>query len=74
MNTVLPGRILDRAADLGRRLGGDGRGLGFGSAVPAGRAGTVEEIAAVAAFLCSDRASYVTGVALAVDGGLLRAI
>jgi DNA-binding GntR family transcriptional regulator len=30
--------------------------------VPAGRAGTTEEFASVAAFLCSDRASYVTGV------------
>ena len=40
--------------------------------VPAGRLGTPEEIAAVAAFLCSERASYVTGVALLVDGGLTR--
>ena len=45
-----------------------------GRRCPPARAGTAEEIAAVAAFLCSDRASYVTGVALAVDGGLLRAI
>jgi len=42
--------------------------------VPAGRLGRPEEMAAAAAFLCSDRASYITGTALAVDGGMLRGI
>ncbi|WP_431301606.1 SDR family NAD(P)-dependent oxidoreductase [Sediminicoccus sp. BL-A-41-H5] len=37
--------------------------------VPLGRIGTVEEIAAMVVFLCSDRASFVTGEAIAVDGG-----
>jgi 3-oxoacyl-[acyl-carrier protein] reductase len=37
--------------------------------VPLGRVGEPEEFANVAAFLCSERASYVSGVALAVDGG-----
>lgn len=36
-----------------------------------GRAGSVEEVAATAAFLCSGEASYVTGTALVVDGGQL---
>ena len=40
----------------------------------AGPTGRVEEIAAAAAFLCSDRASYITGVALPVDGGMLRSL
>jgi len=39
------------------------------SGIPAGRIGTPEEFAALAAFLCSERAGYVTGVAIPVDGG-----
>ena len=39
-------------------------------AVPIGRIGTPEEIASAALFLVSDDASYVTGVALPVDGGM----
>ena len=41
----------------------------LGKNVPLGRIGEVEEFANVAAFLCSERASYVSGIALAVDGG-----
>jgi 3-oxoacyl-[acyl-carrier protein] reductase len=39
-------------------------------AIPLGRAGRPEEIAAAAEWLCSDAASYITGTVLAVDGGL----
>ncbi|MEP6571556.1 MAG: SDR family oxidoreductase [Gemmatimonadota bacterium] len=44
------------------------------SAVPARRVGTPEEFAAAAVFLASTRASYVTGTALSIDGGLHRSI
>jgi 3-oxoacyl-[acyl-carrier protein] reductase len=42
--------------------------------IPAGRLGTVEELAAAAVFLCSQAASYVTGTAILVDGGLSRSV
>ena len=42
--------------------------------VPVGRLGTDQEIAAVIAFLCSEAASYVTGAAWSVDGGIVPVI
>jgi 3-oxoacyl-[acyl-carrier protein] reductase len=70
-NTILPGRIAtDRLAELYGSL--DEAEAVAREEVPAGRLGTVDEIAAAAAFLCSEQASYVTGVALLVDGGLTR--
>ena len=41
------------------------------SAIPLGRLGRPEECAEVAAWLCSDLASYITGACIPVDGGLL---
>jgi NAD(P)-dependent dehydrogenase (short-subunit alcohol dehydrogenase family) len=41
----------------------------MGKSVPLGRMGRAEEFAAMACFLASDRASYVTGTAINVDGG-----
>lgn len=40
--------------------------------IPWGRMGTPEEVAAAAVFLCSERASWITGVCLIVDGGQHR--
>lgn len=38
--------------------------------VPAGRAGTPEEVAALVAFLCSDVAGYINGQVIGIDGGM----
>ena len=46
----------------------------FASGVPLGRVATPEEFAAVAAFLCSERASFVTGATIPVDGGASRGL
>ena len=73
VNTVLPGRIAtDRLADPQGSF--EGAEQAAKEQVPAGRLGTVEEFAAVAAFLCSEPASYVTGAAVLVDGGLTQSI
>lgn len=73
VNSVLPGMIgTDR---LGALMGSPEQVAQMAQAVvPTGRVGTPEEFAAVVAFLCSGPASYVTGTALAVDGGRNRAV
>jgi NAD(P)-dependent dehydrogenase (short-subunit alcohol dehydrogenase family) len=63
MNNVLPGWIDSLPATEERR-----------AAVPMGRYGASEEIAATVAFLVSDGAGYITGQNLRVDGGLMRGI
>jgi 3-oxoacyl-[acyl-carrier protein] reductase len=69
INSLLPGVI---ATDRTRSLGSDAPEQV--QALPAKRLGTVEEFAAAAAFLCSARASYITGTTLLVDGGATRAV
>jgi len=69
INSLLPGLI---ATDRTRALGVDAPDQV--QALPAKRLGTVEEFAAAGAFLCSARASYITGTTLLVDGGVTRAI
>ena len=46
----------------------------FTATVPMGRMGEPREFAALAAFLASERASYITGQSMAVDGGWIRAL
>jgi 3-oxoacyl-[acyl-carrier protein] reductase len=73
INSALPGRIAtDRLAQNFGSI--EAAHEAAKSTIPAGRLGTVEEFAAVAAFLCSAPASYVTGTAVLVDGGLTQSI
>jgi 3-oxoacyl-[acyl-carrier protein] reductase len=73
LNTLLTGRIgTDRLRDESGSL--DAAEAAARDQVPAGRLGTPEEMAAVAAFLCSRRASYVTGEAIRIDGGMTAAV
>jgi 3-oxoacyl-[acyl-carrier protein] reductase len=73
LNTILPGRIatdrishlhgsIEKAEEIAR------------DEIPAGRLGSPEELAAAAAFLCSERASYITGTTILVDGGLTNSL
>jgi 3-oxoacyl-[acyl-carrier protein] reductase len=65
VNAVLPGNILTEGlADLGEDYL-----AGMARAIPAGALGTPEDIGYAAAFLASDEAGYITGQAIAVDGG-----
>jgi 3-oxoacyl-[acyl-carrier protein] reductase len=72
VNSVAPGRIAtERIASMSGTPLEDLRSLPQPD-VPVGRLGEPQEMGDVIAFLCSERASYVTGVNLMVDGGLTR--
>ena len=72
VNTIAPGRIdTDRLRSV---YGDSGPPTADLENVPARRLGTPAEIAAVVAFLASDRAGYVTGAVIPVDGGLTRGL
>jgi NAD(P)-dependent dehydrogenase (short-subunit alcohol dehydrogenase family) len=67
VNCVSPGYIATR---LTRAVVDDERLRSrIESRIPAGRIGTVDDVAGVVAFLCSDEAAYVTGQDVGVDGG-----
>jgi NAD(P)-dependent dehydrogenase (short-subunit alcohol dehydrogenase family) len=53
-----------------RAVGGEEDVKALFARIPLGRSGSVEELAGVIAFLASDKASYLTGCALDVSGGM----
>lgn len=72
VNAVCPGTV--RTPMLEGFTGGDEKALeAMGKMMPIGRLATPEEIAAAVVWLCSDQASYVTGMAMPVDGGAAAA-
>ena len=74
VTTIMPGNVLTPGADAIRQNFADAMGVPLEattSAVPLGRPGDPHDIAEAVAYLASDRAQWVTGANLVVDGGEL---
>ncbi len=79
VNSISPGSIATPMLELAARTFSPELPVGqvfdrFGKSHPLGRIGTAEEVAELAAFLASDRASFCTGADYRIDGGLTAAI
>jgi 3-oxoacyl-[acyl-carrier protein] reductase len=81
VNTVCPGytrteRLQELIDALSTRKGVSKQEVvqGWTAQIPLGRLGEPEELAALVAFLCSERASYITGSSIAVDGGHVKSL
>ncbi len=81
VNSVAPGFILTGRQEEISAARAKGAGItpaeylaNVGKGIPAGRLGTPEELAAVIVFLASERASYISGTTVNVDGGLMKGI
>jgi 3-oxoacyl-[acyl-carrier protein] reductase len=81
VNNVCPGytataRLMSLAERIAEREGVDPARIEqrWASQTPLGRVGRPEEFADVVVFLASERASYVTGVSIAIDGGIVKGL
>lgn len=79
VNVVCPGftrteRLIDLAKSIGEReaIPEEEVTRRWTASIPLGRLGEPEEFGALVAFLCSERASYITGTCIQVDGGFVR--
>lgn len=81
VNNVMPGytrtkRLVELADKIAERSGGtrEEAAAMWESEIPLGRLGEPEEFAAMVAFLASERARYVTGTSIPVDGGWIKTL
>jgi len=81
VNNVCPGytataRLIELSQTLAQKEGVTPQAIQdrWASQTPLGRVGTPEEFANVVVFLASERASYVTGVSVAIDGGIVKGL
>jgi NAD(P)-dependent dehydrogenase (short-subunit alcohol dehydrogenase family) len=77
VTTIVPGNVLTPGADAIRQDIADAMGVSLSdttASVPLGRPGDPRDIAEAVAYLTSDRAQWITGASLIVDGGELLGI
>ena len=81
VNNVMPGYTRTRRLEELAEKIGEARGIGpveaaaeWETQIPMGRLGEPREFAALVAFLASERASYITGTSIPVDGGWIRTL
>lgn len=74
VNSIAPGSILHETGNWKKRLEANPEGIKafIHNEIPAGRFGTPEEIANVVAFLASEKAGWIVGASINVDGGQSR--
>ena len=70
----------ERIDELARSFADSGKGsiedfyTNIEASIPLGRFATPEEVASAAAFLASEKAAYITGVSLQIDGGYIKGL
>jgi 3-oxoacyl-[acyl-carrier protein] reductase len=77
INNIMPGRIItDRIREIANNKNGDLEEIldSMGRDLPIMRLGKPEEFGPIVAFLCSEKASYITGNSIQVDGGLIKSL